>query len=67
MILGRNLPTTLGLNLKFSENIMIGGEGPYEGSSAIMVDVSNCKFTYITNKTVKSEESFVNSYVEKCL
>ena len=27
MILGRDLPTTLGLNLKFSENVIIGGEG----------------------------------------
>ena len=32
-----------------------------------MVDVSNYSFKYITDKTVKPEESFVNSYVEECL
>ena len=28
MILGRDLLTTLGLDLKFSDNVIIGGEGP---------------------------------------
>ena len=41
MILGRDLLTTMGLDLKFSGNIIIGGEGPYEGCSAHMVDLSN--------------------------
>ena len=41
MILGRYLLTELGLDLKFSENVGIGGKGPYEGFSASMVDVSN--------------------------
>ena len=41
MILGRYLLTELGLDLKFSENVGIGGKGPYEGFSAPMVDVSN--------------------------
>ena len=31
MILGRYLLTALGLDLKFSENTIIVGEGPYEG------------------------------------
>ena len=31
MILSRELITALGLDLKFSENLVIGGEGPYEG------------------------------------
>ena len=42
MILGRDLLTALGLDLKFSENIFIGGNGPYEGCSVPMVDLSNC-------------------------
>ena len=41
MILVRDLLTALGLNLKFSESIIIGGEVPYEVLSAPMVDVSN--------------------------
>ena len=60
IILGRYLLTALGLDIKFSENVIIGGEGPYEGCSEPMVDVSNYAFKYITDKTVKPEESFVN-------
>ena len=54
------------MDLNFSENVIIGGEGPYEGCSAPRVDVSNYNFTYITGKTVKLEESFINSYVNEC-
>ena len=32
-----------------------------------MVDVRNYDFKYITEKTVKPEESFVNLYVNECL
>ena len=51
MILGRDLPT----DLKFYENVIIGGEGPYEGCLAIGIDISNCDFTYITDKIFKPE------------
>ena len=67
MILGIDLLTALGLYIKFSDNFIIGGEGEYEGLSAPMFDVSNYDFKSITDKTVKPEESFVNSYVDKCL
>ena len=67
MILGRDLLTTLGLDLKFSENIMIGGKGPYEGCSAPIVDLNYYDFRSITDKTVKPEEYFNNSYVDECL
>ena len=67
MILGRDLLTALGTDLKLSENVIIGGEGPYKGCSSPMVDVSNYNFKSITEKTVKPEESFVNLYVDKCL
>ena len=67
MIIGRNLLTALGLNLKFSDKIIIGLEGKYEGCLSHMVDVSNYNFKYITDKTVKPVESFVNSYIDKCL
>ena len=66
MILGRGLLTALGLDLRFSENVIIGREKPYEGWSAPMVDISNNKFKYITDKNNKPEESFVNLYVNKC-
>ena len=48
MILGRDLITALGLDLKFSENIIIGGEGPYEGCLGPMVDLSNYDYKSLT-------------------
>ena len=32
-----------------------------------MVDVSNYSFNLITDKTVKTEESLINLYVDECL
>ena len=55
MILGRDLITALGLDLKFSENAVIGGEVPYVGCLAPMVDVISYDYTYITDKIVKPE------------
>ena len=65
MILDRDLLIPLGLNFKFSRNVIIGGEGPHEGCLAPMVDVSNYDFMSITDKIVKTEESFINSYVNE--
>ena len=64
MILVRDLLTALGLDLKFSDNVIIGGEGPYEGCLVPMVDLSNYDLKYIT---VKTEEYFINLYVKECL
>ena len=59
MILDRYPLTALGMNLKCSENIIIGGEGPHEGYSAPMVDLSNYDFKSLTKNIVKPEESFI--------
>ena len=67
MILGRELLIALGLYLFFSENIIIGGEGPYEGCSAPMVDLSKHNFKYLTENIVKPEEYFINLYIYECL
>ena len=48
MILGRNLITALGLDLKFSGKIIIGGKGPYEGFLSSMADLSNYDFKSLT-------------------
>ena len=53
IILGIYLLNALGLDLKFSENIVIGIEVTYEGCSALMVDVSNYNFKPLTEKIVK--------------
>ena len=55
MILGRDLLTVLGLDLIFSKNIILGGEGPKKGCSAPMVGVNNYEFNILTAKTVKLE------------
>ena len=62
MILGRDLFTALGLDIKFSGNIIIGGEGTYEGCLEPMVGLSNDDFKPLTEKIVKLEKSFINSY-----
>ena len=48
MILGRYLLATLGLYLKFSENIILGDDGPLKGCSAPMVDVITYGFKPLT-------------------
>ena len=55
MILGRDLLTALGMDINFSENIMIGGHRPYKGFSAPMVDLSNYEFKYLKEKMIKQE------------
>ena len=53
MILGRYLLTDLGLDHKFSENIIIGCGGPFKGCSAPMVDLSTYYFKPLTDNKVK--------------
>ena len=66
MILGRGLLTSLGMDLKFSDNFIIGSNIQYEGLSAPMVDVSNYKFILLIDKTVNQEESFIISHINYC-
>ena len=55
MILGRDLLTALGLDLKFFENFIIGGEVPQKGFLSHMIEVINYDFKSITDKTGKPE------------
>ena len=48
MILGRDLLIALGLDLNFSENLIIGSEGPYEWCLAPMSDLSYYEFKSLT-------------------
>ena len=63
MILGRDLITSLVLDLRIFKNVVIGGEGSYEGFLATMVDVSNYEFKTLTDRMVKPGESSINAYV----
>ena len=67
MVLCRDLINALVLDIKFSGNTIIGGEGPYEEFSASKFELSNYDFTSLMENMVKPEESFINLYVEKCL
>ena len=67
MILGRDILTSLVLDLKFSRNIIIGVERPYEGFLEPIVDLINYHFKILTEKIVKQEEYFINSCIDKCL
>ena len=66
IILGRNLLTTLGLDLKSFDSGIVGGDGPHEGCLAPMFDISNYDYKTLTDKIVKPEESFLNSCVNEC-
>ena len=66
MILGRDLMNVLGMGRNCSENVIHGGEGPYKGCSAPMVDVNNYGFNILMSKTVKPKEYFINAYVSEC-
>ena len=39
MILGRYIFAALGLNLKFSEHVIKGGDGPFEGFTVPMINL----------------------------
>ena len=67
MILGRYLLTNLGLDLKFSENIILGGDVPFKGCSAPMVDIRTYDFKPLTDNKVKPEELSIIAYVNECL
>ena len=67
MVLCRDLINALVLDIKFSGNTIIGGEGPYEEFSASKFELSNYDFTSLMENMVKPEESFINLYVDKCL
>ena len=51
MILGRYLLTALGLDIKFSKNIIICGDGPFKECPAPMLDVS----TYVSWFSIESK------------
>ena len=50
IILGRDLLTAMGLDLKFSENVIHGVEVPYKGCSEPIIGVNNYDFGVLTGK-----------------
>ena len=60
MILGRDLRTSLVLDLIFSNRIISGGKGPYEGCLASIVDVRKYDYAPLTHKNLnRKNPSFI--------
>ena len=65
MILGTDLLTELGLNIKFSECVIEADYGPLKGSTALMFDMSTYEFKNLNTGNVTPGELFLNAYAEK--
>ena len=63
MVLGQDLLTELGLNLKFSEHVIEADDGTFKGSTTPMVDLGTYIFKYLNTGKITPEESFANAYV----
>ena len=65
MILGRDLLTELGLNLKLSKHVIKADDGPFMGATAHMVDLGAYVFRDLNTGEINPEESFTEAYVEE--
>ena len=65
MILSKDLLKALGLDLNFSKNVIVGGDGTYKDCYTPMADVTDYNFKPMTEKTIKPEESFIIPYADK--
>ena len=66
IILGRDILTALGLDLKSPKHVIIGGDGPYEGCLEPIADITDYGFKPSTDKSIMTEESFIIIYVNEC-
>ena len=65
MILGRNLLTAFGMNLKLSEHVIKADDGTLKGSTAPMVDLVKYQFKDLNIEEITPEELFMNAYMEE--
>ena len=65
MILGLDLLTELGLNLKFSEHVIEGDYGTFKGYTNPMVNLGTYIFKYLNTGKITPEEYFTSAYVEE--
>ena len=52
MILGRDLLTALGINLKFSDHVIEADYGPFKGLMLTMVDLGEYEFKYLNTGNI---------------
>ena len=63
--MGRELPTYLGLDFKFTKNIIVGDYGPFEGFMAHLVDLVKHNFKFIYIDAITPEKYFMGVHVEE--
>ena len=56
MVLGKDLLTELGLNLKLSEKSIKADDGTFKGSTSPMVDLCTYLFKYLNTSKIKTGE-----------
>ena len=54
MILGRDVLTTLGIDIKFSSNFIISDDVPHEGCLSSIVVINDYDFKSLTYKAMKT-------------
>ena len=65
IILGQDILSELGLNLKFSEHFIESDDGPFNGSTTPMIDLGTYIFRYLNTGQIKPEGSFTNAHVKE--
>ena len=65
MILGRDILTELGLNLKLYYHIIKENDGTLKGYTTRMVDLGTYGFKNLNTEKIIPKESFTNAYVEE--
>ena len=65
MMLGRDLLTPLGLNLKISDHVIKSNDGPFKGSKSPMIHMGTYEFYDLNTGNITPEESFTNAYTEE--
>ena len=62
MILGRDILTSLGLNLKFSYHVIEAGDGTFKGSTSPMVYLGEYEFKDLETGKITPEGLFMKAY-----
>ena len=65
MILGRDILTSLGLNIEFSDHIIEAYDGPFKVSTETIVDLGTYEFKEVEMGDITPKELFMNAYTEK--
>ena len=64
MILGRDILTELGLNIKLSEHVIRADDGPFKECKTPMVDLVTYIFKDLNTGEITPKELFTNAYVQ---